>query len=88
MATGGEKQPFFHTARAQRTVRPHYYGVYPGNTLKTAPLQRDASAIQNSVGGAAVRTLGPMATGGGQQPTFVPPVVCSATFSFCDIRFR
>ena len=41
----------------------------PGTPLQTTPLQKRARSIQNSVGGAEFRTLGPVATGGGRQPT-------------------
>ena len=50
-----------------------YYVVYPGNTPGTPsppPLQKHARSIQNRIGGAEFRTLGPVATGGGKQPTF------------------
>ena len=42
----------------------------PGTPLKTTHLQKHARSIQNSIGGAEFRTLGPVATGGGKQPTF------------------
>ena len=60
----------FRTARAQRAHSANYYRVYPGNTPENhPPLQKHAS-IQNSISGAEFRTLGPVATGGGKQPTF------------------
>ena len=42
----------------------------PGTPLQTIPLQKRALSIQNSIGGAEFRTLGPVATGGEKQPTF------------------
>ena len=42
----------------------------PGTPLRTTPLQKRARSIQNRIGGADFRALGPMATGGEKQPTF------------------
>ena len=41
-----------------------------GTPLKTTHLQKHARSIQNSLRGTEFRTLGPVATGGGKQPTF------------------
>ena len=72
----------------------------PGTPLKTTPLQKDARSIQNSIGGAEFRTPGPMATGGGKQPTLrtvraahrAPPQVsrpqCPSAHSHADPESR
>ena len=38
--------------------------------LQTTHIQKRACSIQNRIGGAECRTLGPVATGGGEQQTF------------------
>ena len=57
--------------------RAHSTGTAPsitlftaGTPLKTTPLQKRASSVQPSIGGAEFRSLGPVATGGGRQPVF------------------
>ena len=43
--------------------------LIPGTPLQTTPLQKRARSIQNRIEGADIRALGPVATGGGTQPT-------------------
>ena len=62
------KGTFAHSGRTARAQRAH--GGHPGTPLQTTPLQREAWSIQNSIGGAEFRPLGPAATGGGNQPPF------------------
>ena len=61
----------FRTARAQRGhsagTAPIITLFIPGTPLQSTHVQRHARSIPNSIGGAAFRTLGPVATGGGKQ---------------------
>ena len=41
----------------------------PGTPLQTTPLQKRVRSIQNSVEGVDFKALGPVASGGGEQPT-------------------
>ena len=59
----------FRTARAQRQLSHCLSREHPCKPPPPPP-QRRAWSIENSVGGAEFRTLGPVATGGGKQPTF------------------
>ena len=69
---------------------PIVISFIPGTPLNTTRLQTHASSIQNSLGGADFRTLGPVATGGGKQPTFgtahgpsKTTICCNATLESC-----
>ena len=53
----------FRTARAQGGHSANYFCL-------SRELQKHAWSIQNGIGGAEFRTRGPVATGGGKQPTF------------------
>ena len=78
----------------------NYYVVYPGNTPENhPPLQKRALSIQNSIGAAEFRTLGPVATGGGKQRFFfvfrtaraqrmVRPQCATTTSFLCVTRFH
>ena len=46
----------------------NYYVVHPRNTPENHPPAE--ASMQNRIGGAELRPLGPVATGGGKQPTF------------------
>ena len=56
---------------SQRAHSANHYAVYPGNTPANHPPYRSVHDPFNTAsGGADFRTLGPVATGGGKQPTF------------------
>ena len=63
-----QNTPSFGGVFAQRQSSRHLSREHP--CKPPIPGQKYATSIQNRIGGAKFRTLGPVATGAGKQPTF------------------